>query len=140
VIRARQRPHDIIPKDVAPAQRGEVSGGVIRGSPSQLTRRDPGPLLDDNVPPGDLDDTTLRSRHPQEPAMAREPQILTAEELAVYEMVATDPAVTPDNLTRATGLDRQTVEAAIGRLRDLGVVTGGRSRITVGPNDWDASP
>lgn len=74
-----------------------------------------------------------------DPAMVkREPQVLGSEELIVYEAIATvrGPVETA-GLTAVTGLDEETVRAAVGRLAELGMVTQGKDGTSIGPNDWD---
>jgi predicted transcriptional regulator len=70
--------------------------------------------------------------------MLREPQVLNADEMIVYEGIATlrRPMGTED-LMSTTGLDEETVRSAIHRLSDLGMIADDSGRAVIGPNDWD---
>jgi hypothetical protein len=85
----------------------------------------------------------MSDRRPHDPdsdpaVVKRETQVLGGEELIVYEAIATvrGPAQTGD-LTAATGLDEDTVRAAVDRLVQLEMVTQGEDGTSIGPNDWD---
>jgi hypothetical protein len=71
-------------------------------------------------------------------AVKREPQVLGADELIVYEAIATlrRPLVTGD-LIATTGLKEDTVRAALARLSELGMIENGKDGASIGPNDWD---
>ena len=71
-------------------------------------------------------------------AVKREPQVLGSEELIVYEAIATlrRPLVTED-LTATTGLEEETVRAALDRLTELEMIVNGENGASIGPNDWD---
>jgi hypothetical protein len=76
---------------------------------------------------------------PHEPAQVkREPQVLSADELIVYEAIATlrRPLATED-LVETTGLDEDTVRAALARLGELEMIENGEDGARLGPNDWD---
>jgi hypothetical protein len=76
---------------------------------------------------------------PHDPArMKREPQVLGSDELIVYEAVATlrGPAETGE-LIATTGLDEDTVRAALEHLTELEMVVHSESGTSIGPNDWD---
>lgn len=81
-----------------------------------------------------------RSHQPNtDPAVVkREPQVLGAEELIVYEAIATlrRPLETGD-LAAATGLEEGTVRSALDRLTELEMVVTGKDGTSLGPNDWD---
>lgn len=84
-----------------------------------------------------------RYERPHEPntdhaAVTRDPQVLDADELIVYEAVATlrRPLGT-DELTATTGLDERTVRSAVEHLTDLDMVIAGEHGTSIGPNDWD---
>jgi predicted transcriptional regulator len=70
--------------------------------------------------------------------MRREPQVLEADELTVYEAIATlrRPLDTAELVT-TTGLTEQTVRAAVDRLTDLEMIETGKDGAAVGPNNWD---
>ena len=70
--------------------------------------------------------------------MLREPQVLNADEMIVYEGIATlrRPMGTEDLMT-TTGLDEETVRSAVGRLADLGMIADDSGRAVIGANDWD---
>ena len=84
----------------------------------------------------------MNERTPQpegaEIPLTREPQVLTADEMIVYEGIATlrRPMGTED-LVATTGLAEDTVRAALGRLTDLGMIDHDSGRAVIGPNDWD---
>ncbi len=84
----------------------------------------------------------MNERTPQrggsEVPMTREPQVLTTDEMIVYEGIATlrRPMGTED-LMATTGLGEDTVRAALGRLTDLGMIDDDSGRAVIGPNDWD---
>jgi predicted transcriptional regulator len=67
-----------------------------------------------------------------------EPQLLTADQLIVYEALATlrRPMKTGE-VAAATGRDERTVRAALGRLERLGLIVDEEDGATVGPNQWD---
>jgi hypothetical protein len=68
----------------------------------------------------------------------REPQVLGTEELIVYEAVATLRGPTEAReLTATTGLDEDTVRAALDRLTELEMVVQGEGGTRIGPNDWE---
>lgn len=71
-------------------------------------------------------------------AMKREPQVLGADELIVYEAIATvrGPAAAGD-LIAATGLEETTVRAALHRLTELEMIVSDEKGVGIGPNDWD---
>jgi hypothetical protein len=76
---------------------------------------------------------------PHDPAgMKREPQILGSDELIVYEAIATlrGPAETGDVIA-TTGLEEDTVRAALEHLTELELVVQSKSGTSIGPNDWD---
>jgi hypothetical protein len=68
----------------------------------------------------------------------REPQVLGADELIVYEAIATlrRPLETGD-LIATTGLEEGTVRAAVDRLTELEMIENGKDGASIGPNDWD---
>jgi hypothetical protein len=82
-----------------------------------------------------------RTPHEQQNAQAapkREPQILNSDELIVYEAVATlRGPIDVDGLAGTTGLEEDTVRAAIDRLTALEMVETGERGTRIGPNDWD---
>jgi DNA-binding IclR family transcriptional regulator len=61
-----------------------------------------------------------------------------SEELIVYEAIATRrrPMESGD-LAATTGLDEETVRAALHRLTELEMIVSGEGGATIGPNDWD---
>lgn len=68
----------------------------------------------------------------------REPQVLDADELIVYEAVATVRGpVAAGDLIGVTGLEEATVRAAVDRLTERGLVVSGDKGVSIGPNDWD---
>jgi hypothetical protein len=71
-------------------------------------------------------------------ALKREPQVLSADELIVYEAVATmrGPMETRE-LVATTGLGEDTVRAALDRLAELEMVIQDEGGTRIGPNDWD---
>ncbi|MDN3358816.1 hypothetical protein [Actinomadura sp. DC4] len=70
--------------------------------------------------------------------LRREPQVLGADEMIVYEAIATlrRPLGTGD-LTATTGLDEDVVQAAVDRLTELEMVENGGDGVRIGQNDWD---
>ena len=85
-----------------------------------------------------MSDRTPDRPHGEPTAVGREPQVLGGEELIVYEAIATTrrPMETED-LIATTGLEEQTVRAAIDHLAELGMIVSGEGGATVGPHDWD---
>jgi hypothetical protein len=78
----------------------------------------------------------MSDRHPGDPR--REPQILTEDELIVYEAIAIlRGPVDTGELTAKTGLKDDTVRAALDRLAGLEMVEIGDRGVRIGPNDWD---
>jgi hypothetical protein len=73
-------------------------------------------------------------------AVKREPQVLGADELIVYEAIATlhRPLETGD-LTATTGLEEDVVRAAVDRLTELEMIVNGKDGASIGPNDWDVT-
>jgi hypothetical protein len=85
----------------------------------------------------------MSDRRPHDPntapaKMRREPQILEADELTVYEAIATlrRPMDTAELVT-TTGLAEETVRAALDRLTDLEMIETGENGAIVGANTWD---
>jgi hypothetical protein len=67
----------------------------------------------------------------------REPQVLTGDELIVYEAIATvGGPVDLDGLTGTTGLDEPAVRSALDRLTELKMIESGDDGARMGPNDW----
>jgi len=73
-------------------------------------------------------------------AVKREPQVLNADELIVYEAIATlrRPLETGE-LTATTGLEEDVVRAAVDRLTELDMIVAGKGGVSIGPNDWDVT-
>jgi hypothetical protein len=73
-------------------------------------------------------------------AVKREPQVLSADELIVYEAIATlrRPLETGE-LTATTGLEEDVVRAAVDRLTELDMIVTGKGGVSIGPNDWDVT-
>jgi hypothetical protein len=68
----------------------------------------------------------------------REPQVLGADELIVYEAIATlRRPLDSEELAAKTGLEEGTVRAALDRLTELEMIEIGEGGASVGPNDWD---
>jgi hypothetical protein len=65
-------------------------------------------------------------------------QVLDQTQLAVYEAVATlrRPAQAPELVTM-TGLDEQTVHAAVVRLIELEMIVDEQGLIELGAHDWE---
>lgn len=85
----------------------------------------------------------MSDRRPHDPdtdpaTVKREPQVLGADELIVYEAIATlgRPVETGD-LMATTGLEEETVRSAVDRLTELEMVVAGKNGTSIGPNDWD---
>lgn len=82
-----------------------------------------------------------RTAHEQQNAQAapkREPQVLSSDELIVYEAVATlRGPVEVGVVVGKTGLDEDTVRAALDRLTTLRMIEAGEKGVSIGPNDWD---
>jgi hypothetical protein len=71
-------------------------------------------------------------------AVKREPQVLGADELIVYEAIATVRGpMAPGDLIAATGLEETTVRAALDRLTELDMIVSNDEGVSIGPNDWD---
>lgn len=71
-------------------------------------------------------------------AMKRESQVLGADELIVYEAIATVRGPTAIGaLIAVTGLEETTVRAALDRLTELGMIVSDDEGVSIGPNDWD---
>jgi hypothetical protein len=67
-----------------------------------------------------------------------EPQLLTSDQLIVYEALATlRRPMKPGDVVAATGRDERTVREALGRLSELGLIVDDEDGATVGPNQWD---
>jgi Fic family protein len=67
-----------------------------------------------------------------------EPQILTSDELIVYEAVATFRGpMEVGEVVGKTGLDEDTVRAALDHLTALDMVETDERGTRIGPNDWD---
>jgi DNA-binding IclR family transcriptional regulator len=70
--------------------------------------------------------------------MKGEPQVLDADELAVYEAIATPRRpMDTDELVRTTGLPEATVHTALDRLAELDMIDTSDKGATLGRNSWD---
>ncbi|GLY77594.1 hypothetical protein [Actinoallomurus iriomotensis] len=85
-----------------------------------------------------MSDRTAPEQHDAQAAPKREPQVLSGDELIVYEAIATlRGPVDVDGLAGKTGLAEDTVRAAVDRLTALEMVETGEHGARIGPNDWD---
>jgi Fic family protein len=70
--------------------------------------------------------------------MKREAQVLSGDELIVYEAVATlRGPMEAAELVATTGLGEDTVRSALDRLTALEMVVQDEGGTRIGPNDWD---
>jgi DNA-binding transcriptional ArsR family regulator len=85
-----------------------------------------------------MSDRTPHEQHDGPARMRREPQVLEADELAVYEALATlRRPLDAGELAATTGLAEPVVRAALDRLSELEMIETGKDGATVGPNSWD---
>ncbi|MFB9837172.1 hypothetical protein [Actinoallomurus acaciae] len=85
-----------------------------------------------------MSDRTPHERQNAPAAPKREPQVLSSDELIVYEAIATlRGPIGVDGLAATTGLEEGTVRAAVDRLTALEMVETGDQGTRIGPNDWD---
>jgi hypothetical protein len=85
-----------------------------------------------------MSDRTPHDRQTAPAKMRREPQVLEADELTVYEAIATlRRRLGSAELATTTGLPEETVRAAVDRLTDLEMLETGKDGTTLGPNTWD---
>jgi len=69
--------------------------------------------------------------------MDAETQRLSQDELIVYEAVATWRHTNTANLQAVTGMPAETVDRALDKLVDRGMVELRDDAVHLGPNDWD---
>ncbi|HEY0537702.1 MAG TPA: hypothetical protein VGD53_05010 [Actinoallomurus sp.] len=85
-----------------------------------------------------MSDRTPHDRRTAPAKMRREPQVLEADELTVYEAIATlRRPMGSAELATTTGLPEETVRAAVDRLTDLEMLVTGKDGTTIGANTWD---
>ncbi|GAA4488266.1 hypothetical protein GCM10023191_017380 [Actinoallomurus oryzae] len=85
-----------------------------------------------------MSDRTPHEHQDARAAPKHETQVLTSDELIVYEAIATlRGPIDIGGLTGTTGLEEDTVRAAIDRLTALEMVETGERGTRIGPNDWD---
>ncbi|WP_329253823.1 hypothetical protein OG417_11385 [Actinoallomurus sp. NBC_01490] len=85
-----------------------------------------------------MSDRTAHEHQDARAAPKHETQVLTSDELIVYEAVATlRGPMEVGVVVGKTGLDEDTVRAALDRLTALEMVETGERGTRIGPNDWD---
>lgn len=68
----------------------------------------------------------------------REAQLMSPDEVIVYEAIATvRRPMSAGDLVATTGLEEATVRSALKHLAELGMTVEGRDGTGLGPNDWD---
>ena len=82
---------------------------------------------------------TERRMRSEAPATAkREAQFMGQDESIVYEAIATRrQPMTVVDLVAMTGLDEETVKAALARLTDLEMIRNDGDKVGLGDNDWE---